>query len=84
MVDPVPTVSAGPGPGRASRLGLVLFAIYCLCYAGFIGVAAFSFTTLRQPLAGLNLAVVYGFGLIGLAFLLAILYLIFDRAEEAP
>jgi uncharacterized membrane protein (DUF485 family) len=81
MADPVHHVSAGPG--RASRLGLALFAVYCLCYAGFIGVAAFSIKTLeRLPFGGVNLAVIYGFGLIGLAFLLAILYLAFDRVEE--
>ncbi len=80
MADPVPPAHAGPG--RASRLGLVLFAVYCLCYAGFIGLAAFSIKTLEWlPFGGVNLAVIYGFGLIGLAFLLAILYLVFDRAE---
>ncbi len=83
MGDPDP--AAIRSPGRASRLGLTLFAIYCLCYAGFIGLAAFSFSTLSaRPFGGVNLAVIYGFGLIGLAFLLAILYLAFGSVEERP
>ncbi len=82
MADPA--ISAPAGPGRANRFALVLFAVYCLCYAGFIGIAAFSFATLKIPVAGVNLAVVYGFGLIGLAFVLALLYLACDRTVEQP
>lgn len=58
-----------------SRIGLVLFAVYLLLYGGFVYLAAFSPQTMEAtPLAGVNLAIWYGFGLIGAAFLLALVY----------
>ena len=60
---------------RNSRLGLVLFALYLGLYGGFVLINAFSPETMAlTPLAGVNLAVLYGFGLIGAAFLLALVY----------
>jgi uncharacterized membrane protein (DUF485 family) len=60
---------------RNSRIGLVLFALYLALYSGFVALAAFSPTTLEAtPLAGVNLAVWYGFGLIVAAFVLALIY----------
>ena len=57
------------------RLGLFLFAIYLLLYAGFVGLAAFDPNAMGKPfLAGINLAVCYGMGLIFAAFILALLY----------
>jgi uncharacterized membrane protein (DUF485 family) len=58
-----------------SRVGLVLFTLYLLLYGGFVYLAAFSPETLEAtPLAGVNLAIWYGFGLIGAAFVLALIY----------
>jgi uncharacterized membrane protein (DUF485 family) len=58
-----------------SRVGLVLFTLYLLLYGGFVYLAAFSPQTLEgTPLAGVNLAIWYGFGLIGSAFVLALVY----------
>jgi uncharacterized membrane protein (DUF485 family) len=60
---------------RNSRLGLVFFAVYLLVYCGFVLLAAFSPETMeRTPLAGVNLAIWYGFGLIVAAILLALIY----------
>jgi uncharacterized membrane protein (DUF485 family) len=60
---------------RSSRLGLTLFAVYLLLYGGFVLIAAFSPTTMEwTPLAGVNLAVWYGFGLIVAAIVLALVY----------
>lgn len=65
-----------------ARVGIVLFFIYLLIYAAFVGLSAFAPETMKRPvLAGVNLAVVYGFGLIILAFAMAILYLILCRPE---
>ena len=74
-LDPVP----------ANRIGLALFAGYCLLYGGFIGLAAFKPSWLAaQTGAGVNVAVVYGFVLIIAAFALAVIYLFAGRhAEEA-
>lgn len=58
-----------------SVLGLVLFAVYFLVYAGFVLLNAFAPTWMEiTPWAGVNLAVLYGLGLIILAFVLAIVY----------
>ncbi|SMP46634.1 Protein of unknown function, DUF485 [Neorhodopirellula lusitana] len=63
---------AAPG---ASRLGLALFAIYTLLYLGFVFINAFSADTMEMVVfAGLNLAIIYGFGLIIAAILLAFVY----------
>jgi uncharacterized membrane protein (DUF485 family) len=60
---------------RHSRLGLFLFFVYLALYGGFVLLAAFSPATLeRTPLAGVNLAVWYGFTLIVAALVLALVY----------
>ena len=62
-------------PPRQSRIGLLLFVIYMALYAGFVGINAFSPALMKwTPLAGVNLAVLYGFGLIIAAILMAFLY----------
>ena len=70
----------------ASRLGLVLFAIYLVFYLGFVLISAFACDWLETIVfSGLNLAVVYGFGLILLALILAMIYggLRLDRSADA-
>ena len=60
---------------RNSRIGLALFALYLILYAGFVLLAAFAPKSLEATaLAGVNLAVWYGFGLIAAAFVLALIY----------
>jgi uncharacterized membrane protein (DUF485 family) len=58
------------------RFGLKLFGVYLCVYAGFIGTAAFNHAVFSErAIFGLNVAVLYGFGLIGLAFALALIFL---------
>jgi uncharacterized membrane protein (DUF485 family) len=60
---------------RNARLGLLLFGIYLVLYGGFVFLNAFSPQTMeRTPLAGVNLAILYGFGLIVAALVLALIY----------
>ena len=60
---------------RNVRLGLFLFCIYLLLYIGFVGLAAFAPQWMEvRPLAGVNLAIWYGFGLILAAIVLALVY----------
>ncbi|MBI3860538.1 MAG: DUF485 domain-containing protein [Planctomycetia bacterium] len=60
---------------RRARLGLVLFAIYFALYAGFMLINVFVPALLEiTPFAGVNLAILYGFGLIVAALLLALVY----------
>lgn len=60
---------------RNARIGLVLFGVYLLLYGGFVLLNAFSPDTMAvKPVAGINLAILYGFGLIAAALVLALLY----------
>ncbi|HSW38095.1 MAG TPA: DUF485 domain-containing protein, partial [Acidobacteriota bacterium] len=60
---------------KKARLGIILFIVYMVIYAGFVIIG----TTIPQAmgiqvLADLNLAVVYGMGLIVLAAVLGVFY----------
>jgi uncharacterized membrane protein (DUF485 family) len=52
-----------------------MFAVYLIFYGSFVLLAAFSPQSMEfTPLAGVNLAIWYGFGLIAVAILLALIY----------
>ena len=60
---------------RRARYGLILFAGYLILYAGFVGLSAFSPSLMEStPLAGVNLAILYGLVLIVAALVLALVY----------
>jgi uncharacterized membrane protein (DUF485 family) len=57
------------------RLGLWMFLVYTLVYAGFVVVNVVRPLAMERPVfRGVNLAVVYGFGLILVAFLMSLIY----------
>ena len=59
-----------------SRVGVVLFTVYGIFYGGFMALSAFSPETMSEPLlAGVNVAVVYGFSLIIFPLALALIYM---------
>jgi uncharacterized membrane protein (DUF485 family) len=60
---------------RNARYGLVLFAVYVAFYAGFILLAVMRPSVMAAPFLGLNVAIAYGFGLIVLALVLALVYM---------
>jgi uncharacterized membrane protein (DUF485 family) len=64
----------------ASRLGLALFLVYVVLYGGFIGLVLVrpDLVALR-PFGGVNLAITAGLGLIVVAFLLALVYMLGRR-----
>ena len=64
-----------------SKLGPTLFGIYLLLYGGFVLLAAFSPDAMDLPIAGVNLAVWYGFALIVSAIVLAVLYGMFAPSD---
>lgn len=71
--------------GRASRIGLTLFAVYLVLYGGFVLLAAFWPEWMdATPLAGVNLAIWYGFGLIVAALVLALVYGWASRTSSHP
>ena len=69
--------SGGDGDSGSSRIGLVLFWIYVLLYVGFMVLVLFRPDLLSiRPFGGVNLAIAYGMGLIGSAFVLALIYMV--------
>ena len=68
---------------RNARIGLVLFAVYLLLYGGFVLINALAPQTMETtPLAGVNLAILYGFGLIIAALVLSLVYGWLCRAPQ--
>ncbi len=71
------------------KLGLILFVIYFVFYAGFITITVYDYKILAtEVFAGINLAIAYGMGLIIAAIVMAILYAFLakpdiDEATEA-
>lgn len=64
-----------PESNRATRYGHILFAFYLVLYGAYVLINAFSPSVMaKTPWGGINLAVLSGLGLIGVAFLLALLY----------
>ncbi len=62
-------------PPRQSPIGFLLFAVYLALYLGFVVINAFWPQMMKStPIAGVNLAVLYGFGLIVTAIIMAFLY----------
>lgn len=74
---------------QKSKLGVKLFFVYLICYAGFVILGVFKYELLATTVfAGLNLAVVYGIGLIVFAVIMGIIYNYYctkyeDDAEKA-
>ncbi len=73
---------------RNARIGFVLFVVYLLLYGGFVFLNAFAAEVMEiTPIAGVNLAILYGFGLIVAAFVLALVYGFWCKekpAEQVP
>ena len=64
-----------PSSAVKMRLGVRMFLLYGLVYAGFVVINVVRPTLMEvRLLFGLNLATVYGFGLICSALLLALVY----------
>jgi uncharacterized membrane protein (DUF485 family) len=69
---------------RRTRLGLILFALYLALYVGFVLLNALApERTETTPFAGINLAILYGLGLIFAAFLLSLVYEVLCRRIDA-
>ena len=69
---------------RNARIGLVLFFVYLALYGGFVFLSAFSPESMEStPVAGVNLAILYGFGLIIAALILALVYGAICREEKS-
>ena len=75
---------------RNARYGLVLFSVYVVLYGGFVLLAVFRTPVMGTVMpGGANLAIAYGFALIGAALGLALLYVFLcgrsvPRASAGP
>lgn len=68
---------------RNARIGLWLFAIYLVFYTGFVLLSALRPELMRStPIENVNLAILYGFGLIIAAFVLAVLYGFLCKSDD--
>ena len=61
--------------GHKMRLGVWMFAVYALFYVGFVAINIIKPVLMETPVFfGVNLASAYGFGLIIVALILALIY----------
>ena len=59
----------------SARYGRMLFVVYLALYAAYVLLMAFAPQVMqRRPMAGINLSVLYGLGLIAVAFVMAVFY----------
>ena len=66
-----------------AKLGLGLFVVYLLLYFGFMGIATFKYEWFAStPIGGVNLAILYGMGLIVAALVLALIYMVLCKRES--
>ncbi len=73
--EPAANVGKDLSADYKMRIGAWLFIIYCIVYAGFVLINIMSPLSMEAEIIfGLNLAVVYGFGLIIFALILALIY----------
>jgi uncharacterized membrane protein (DUF485 family) len=60
-----------------------MFLVYCIVYAGFVVINSVWPKVMERAVGSSNMAVAYGFGLIGLALVMAFVYnMLSSRAEE--
>jgi uncharacterized membrane protein (DUF485 family) len=73
--EPAARQSRDPAAAYKTSLGLKMFIFYSLFYGGFVAINLLAPVLMEARIAfGLNLASVYGFGLIVLALVMALIY----------
>ena len=73
--EPAAKVEKDAASDWKAKLGIKLFWLYFVIYAGFVGIAVFAAETMKTPvLAGANLAIIYGLALIVFAIILGLVY----------
>ncbi len=81
--EPTPSPVPSDHDRYNARLGIFSFLLYLAFYAGFVLINAFRAEWMDMVvLAGLNLAVVYGFALIIVAIVLSMIYGLWCRVDS--
>ena len=81
--EPANEVGVDNAAKKKARLGVWFFFLYLFFYGGFVAIGVLNYELMAiKVVAGLNLALVYGMGLILFAVLLGILYNYFCSKYE--
>ena len=90
--EPAAKTGKDPAASFKTRVGVWMFLVYAAFYAAFVGVNLYDPLLMEKTIMfGLNLATVYGFALIIVALIQALIYdlmcrrrefLLADKAEE--
>lgn len=81
--EPAKPVKKDPAGPYKQRLGIWMFLLYALFYAGFVVINLLTPEVMGTIVfAGLNLATVYGFTLIIAALIEALIYNVMCRKKE--
>ena len=83
--EPAAKMGRDPAAAYKTRLGVWMFLIYSILYVGFVAINLLWPKMMEGTVfAGLNLAVVYGFALIIVALIQALIYAVMcNRRERA-
>lgn len=81
--EPTNVIETDNAASKKAKLGVILFIVYTLIYAGFVAIG------LTKPelmgleiIGGQNIAIIYGFGLIVLAIVMGFIYNYFCTRME--
>ena len=81
--EPAAPVGKDPAAAYKTRLGVWMFIVYSIIYAGFVFINLYDPLLMEMTVVfGLNLATVYGFSLILIALVQAVIYDALCRARE--
>ena len=90
MESPSPAEPAAPAVRAAhdahvspnAGLGMGMFVFYLLLYLGFMGIAVYDYELFGiVSVGGVNVAILYGVGLIVAALVLAVIYMLLCKPE---
>ena len=73
--EPAVEIGTDKAAVKKAKLGVYMFIVYTLVYAGFVAIGLFAPSLMgMEVLAEQNIAIVYGFGLIVLAIIMGFIY----------
>ena len=82
--EPAAPVEKDPASSYKTRLVIWMFVAYCVFYAGFVAINLLSPATMAAVFfLGMNLATCYGFALIIVALIAALIYNAMCNRKEA-
>ncbi|MBU1370100.1 MAG: DUF485 domain-containing protein [Bacteroidetes bacterium] len=81
--EPSAEIGTDKAAPKKAKLGVIMFVIYTIVYAGFVVIGLTVPEIMGLPLIGeQNIAIVYGFGLIVLAIIMGFIYNYFCTKYE--